>query len=138
MAIVNIYEGIFQALKSHIIENSNYSPKVFKSTPESSKVFPVIVMEQIQDNLYDEDLDKQCQRNAVAFELNIFAKDNGTTHRQDIIRELEKLVDEVMNDQFGLTRSTNQTVPNIDDSIYRQYMIYTGVYDTELNKIYRR
>ena len=135
--MVNIYENIFQFAKEYITTNSIYNPYVLMATPEESKVFPLVIITQVDDYLKDETLSKTEKQNGLTYEIEIFAQDT-TTNRQVIIQELVSLVNKVFEDDMGFTRTQSTPIPNIDLSIDRFLMRYEGVYDEKSNKIFRK
>lgn len=71
----------------------------------------------------------------VSFEVNIYCPNDIVTKENDEViaiskmeqaRELRKLVDEVLGDYYKLTRDFCQPTPNLDNTIYRITMRYSG------------
>lgn len=135
--MVNIYDDIFQYAKEYITTNSTYDPYVLKATPEESKVFPLVIITQVNDYLRDETLKKTEKQNVISYEIEIFAQDT-TVNRQTIVEELVKLVNDVFEDDIGLRRTQATPIPNIDLSVERFLMEYEGVFDEKTNKIFRK
>lgn len=135
--MVNIYNDIFQYAKEYITTNSIYEPYVLKATPEESKVFPLVIIRQINDYLRDETLKKTEKQNSLSYEIEIFAQDT-TVNRQTIVEELVKLVNDVFEDGIGFRRVQATPIPNIDLSVERFYMEYEGIFDEKTNKIFRK
>lgn len=135
-AMPNVYDEIFQYAKKYIKEQSNYSPTILKDTPPSKK-FPLILIRQIKDNLYSENLDKTDQRFNLTYEIEIYSMDKGTTAKQIIADELIELINDVFDEHYGMNRRFNRQSPNADTDVYRWIMRYTGKID-ENKKIYRR
>ena len=135
--MVNIYNDIFQYAKEYITTNSIYEPYVLKATPEESKVFPLVIIRQINDYLRDETLKKTEKQNSLSYEIEIFAQDT-TVNRQTIVEELVKLVNDVFEDDIGFRRVQATPIPNIDLSVDRFYMEYEGIFDEKSNKIFRK
>lgn len=136
MALPNIFNSMFAVAKQYIITNSMYSPYVLPLNPENSKIFPLVVIEQIDDPMIRETLDKKEKKYQITIEINIFAIDNTTTDKTIIAEELTYLVDEVFEDTLGMRRTENAPIPNIDDLVYRKHLRYKGIYDLEQNKMY--
>lgn len=136
MAMPNVYDQIFQNGKKHIQEKSKYSPKVLKDTP-SDKTFPLIIIREVRDDLYDENLDKTDQRFNIAYEIEIYTMNKGHTAKQEIANELIKLVNDVFDAHYGLRRAVNQQILNADSDVYRHNMRFEGKVD-ENKIIYRR
>lgn len=138
MALPSIYNSMLQVAREYIQSNSEYSPYVLPTTPENSKIFPLVIIEQANDPLHSETLDKKEQKFRMVFEINIFTQDKTPTDKTVIAEELTELVNDVFEEQFGMRRTNNAPIPNIDDSVYRKHLIYRGIYDIEQNKMYDR
>ena len=82
-------------------------------------------------------MDKTDQRFRMAYEIEIYTIDIEGTAKQEITKELIKLVNDVFDEHYGFNRRTNKNIPNIDLNVDRQNMRYEGKLD-ENNKIYRR
>lgn len=106
-----------------------------KALKESDK-FPLIVVteddnvNEIQDTLSREATDK------IFFSVNIYAQDtvidNKTISNVNIVRELSKLVDDVMK-KYRMKRTACKPTPNLDETIYRITMKYTKKIITNKN-----
>ena len=135
--MVNIYNDIFQYAKEYITTNSQYNPYVLKATPEESKVFPLVIITQVNDYLKDETLKRTEKQNSLSYEIEIFAQDT-SVNRQTIIEELVSLVNNVFENDIGFRRTQATPIPNIDLSVDRFLMEYEGVFDEKTNKIFRK
>ena len=135
--MVNIYNDIFQYAKEYITTNSTYDPYVLKATPEMSKVFPLVIITQMNDYLKDETLKKTEKQNMLSYKIEIFARDT-SVNRQTIIEELVSLVNDVFENDIGFRRTQAMPIPNIDLSVDRFEMEYSGVFDEKTNKIFRK
>ena len=136
MAMPDVYDQIFQYAKKYIIEKSKYSPKILKDTPPD-KTFPLIIIREIRDDLYDENLDKTDQRFNIGYEIEIYTINKGQVAKQEIANELIKLINDVFDVHYGLRRTFNQQIPNVDSDVYRHDMRFEGKID-ENKIIYRR
>ena len=136
MAMPNVYDEIFRYAKKYINENSNYSPKVIKDTPPDKK-FPLVIIRQTRDDLYNENLNKTDQRFRISFSIEIYAVNKDRIAKQTIIYELTQLVNDVFDEHYGMTRRTNREIPNIDTDVCRWNMRFDGKID-ENKRIYRR
>lgn len=87
--------------------------------------------------MIDENLDKTDQRFRLDYEIEIYSIDTEETAKQEITKELIKLVNNIFDEHYGFTRKMNRNIPNIDLNVDRQKMRYEGKID-ENNKIYRR
>lgn len=137
MILDNLYKEIFDYAKKRIVEDSQYNPSVFLATPKSSKIFPVVIFNKQEDNLKNENLKKAEQKYNLIIDINIYSSNKGKVNKEVIVSELAEIVDKVMQDEIGFKRIDNKPLPNIDETIDRRYLEYSGVYDSEQNKIYR-
>ena len=136
MAMPDVYDQIFQYTKKYIKEKSKYSPKVLKDTPPD-KTFPLIIIREIRDDLYDENLDKTDQRFNIGYEIEIYTMNKGQVAKQEIANELVNLVNDVFDVHYGLRRTFNQQIPNADSDVYSHDMRFEAKID-ENKIIYRR
>lgn len=136
MAMPDVYDEIFQYLKSYISENSIYSPKILKDTPQS-KYFPLVIIKEVRDDLYSENMDKTDQRFNIGYEVEIYTMDKDDIARQTIANEIKGLVNEVLDEHYGMNRKSNKQLDNADTDVYRWYMLYEAKID-ENKRIYRR
>ena len=136
MAMPDVYDQIFQYAKKYIKEKSKYSPKVLKST-QQNKTFPFISIKEIRDDLYDENLDKTDQKFNIGYEIEIYTITKGSIAKEEITEELKNLINDVFDTHYGLRRTFNQEIPNVDTDVYRWGMRFEGKID-ENKIIYRR
>ena len=136
MAMPEVYDQIFQYAKQYIKEKSKYSPKVLKNTQYDKKI-PFISIKEIRDDLYDENLDKTDQRFNIGYEIKIYTINKGRTAKEEIAEELKNLVNDVFDTHYGLRRTFNKEIPNVDLNVFRWGMRFEGKID-ENKIIYRR
>lgn len=132
----DVYDEIFQFARKYIEDNSIYLPHIYKDTPED-KEFPLIIIRQIRDDLYSENLDKTDQRFYLGFEIEIYTMNKGKIAKQVITEELIKLINDVFDEHYGMNRVSNHKAPNVDTDVYRWNMMFEGKID-ESKRIYRR
>ena len=132
----NIYDEIFNYAKKYIQDKSKYSPSILKSTPPNQK-FPLVLIKQIADDIYDENLDKTDQRFNIAYEIEIYTVNEGNIAKQSIANELMNLINDVFDEHYGMDRKMNTEAPNIDNDVYRWQMRFEAKLD-ERKIIYRR
>ena len=70
----DVYNGIFKDAQKYIKANSKYNPFIYKDTPQEQNKFPLVIIKQIDDPLYDENLDKTDQRFDLVYEIEIYTK----------------------------------------------------------------
>lgn len=131
-----VYDEIYEYAKTYLTEKSIYSPKVLKDTPPDKK-FPLVIIKEIRDDLYSENLDKTDQRFNIGYEIEIFTVDKPNISKQAITNELKKLINNVFDEHYGMNRVSNKEIPNIDTDVYRWNMMYEAKID-ENKRIYRR
>ena len=136
MAMPDVYDQIFQYAKKYIKEKSKYSPKILKST-QQDKTFPFISIKEIRDDLYDENLDKTDQRFNIGYEIEIYTITKGSIAKEEIAEELKNLVNNVFDTHYGLRRTFNKEIPNVDLNVFRWGMRFEAKID-ENKIIYRR
>jgi len=132
----DVYDEIFGYARTYIKENSQYSPTTLKDTPPNQKI-PLVLIKQIRDDLYSENLDKTDQRFHIGFEIEIYTMNKGNIAKQTIANELVKLVNDVFDEHYGMNRKSSRKAPNADTDVYRWYMRFEGKID-ENKRIYRR
>ena len=136
MAMPDVYDEMFKYAKSYIVQKSQYAPKVLKDTPPDNK-FPLIIIKQIRDDLYSENLDKTDQRFYLGYEIDIYTINKSNIAKQTIASELKKLLNDIFDEHYGMNRKFNQQTPNVDTDVYRWTMRFESKID-ENKRIYRR
>ena len=133
---------LFDKAKKYITENSIFNPFVISNFISEPKLFPIVIIEEVNDILFDETLAKGEQKNKLTYEIEIYTMDktveNERIARQVIIDELKKLVNDFFENQYGFLRTASKPRPNIDLDVARHYLRYECVFDTVSKKIYRR
>ena len=80
----DVYNGIFKDAQKYIKTNSKYNPFIYKDTPQEQNKFPLVIIKQIDDPLYDENLDKTDQRFDLVYEIEIYTINKENISRQTI------------------------------------------------------
>lgn len=137
MGMPDVYDEIYEYAEKYIKEKSKYSPKVLETPPEETKVFPLVVIKEVDNTLEDENLKKGDQKYKIEYEIEIYAIDKGNTPKEIIIQELKGLVNEVFDDHYGMYRRACIPTPNADRNVNKLYMRYNALID-ENKVIYRR
>lgn len=120
---------VYADLKEYIEKNSRYSTRVLKKSLKQTDNFPLIIITQ-DDNSnelittdFKESIDK------IYFSINIYAQDisynNITVSNVNVAEELACLVNQIMQKQYKMKRTSCKPTPNLDDTIYRITMKYT-------------
>lgn len=137
MGMPDVYDEIFEYADKYIRENSKYFPKVLETPPEETKVFPLVVINEVDNTLENENLKKGDQKYKIEYDIEIYAIDKGTIPKEVIIQELKKLVNEVFDNHYGMLRRACIPTPNADRNVNKLYMRYNALID-ENKVIYRR
>lgn len=132
----DVYDEMFNYAKEYVKEKSIHSPTILKDTPPDKK-FPLVLIKQIRDDLYSENLDKTDQRFYIGYEIEIYTINKENIAKQTIANELMKLINDVFDEHYGMNRKINQEAPNTDTDVYRWIMRYEAKID-ENKRIYRR
>lgn len=121
---VELIDVVYKELKENIQENSKYSPNIVKKALKSTKKFPLITLIESNDEIEKSDIRMMEIISRKSFEINIYAIDIGLTSNVEIIKELKRLVDDVMVKTFKMRRFLCEPTPNLDDTIERLTMRY--------------
>lgn len=132
----DVYDEMFKYAQTYVKEKSQYSPTVLKDTPPNKK-FPLVLIKQIQDDLYDENLDKTDQKFNLVYEIEIYSMNKDKIAKQVITNEIVHLINDVFDEHYGMRRINNKEAPNIDTDVYRWNMKFRAKID-ENKRIYRR
>lgn len=139
MGMPDVYDEIFDYADNYIKSQSVYSPAVLETPPEEINTFPspLVVIQEVNNPLEDEDLEKGDQQYQIEYEIKLYATDKGSVPKQVIIQELKKLVNDVFDVHYGMYRRACIPTPNADRNVDRLYMRYNAIID-ESKTIYRR
>lgn len=130
MGLPDIYDNIFDYSKTYINNNSEYSPKVLKSQPTTNKYFPIVIITEIDNPLYDETLSKTEQKYNVFYEIEIYTTNKGSIAKETIAEELKILVNNVFDNYYGFSRTSCRPTPNIDLNVFRYTLQFRGIVDS--------
>lgn len=129
---------IYKVLKEYLSVNSKFNPTVVKKSLKQSNKFPLVVLTE-ENNIFKEGTLKYKSReiiDTIYWEINIYAIDESNGKKivsnAEICDELKSLIDDVMSKRYGLTRVSCRPTPNLDETIYRITMRYSG--DVFVNK----
>ena len=135
-----IYDNIFEYAKKYIEKNSIYSPKVSKTAPTESKIFPLVVIPECKIIIADETLKYGEQKYNLIFDIEIYATDKTIEKkriaRQTIISELQQLIYDVFEEHYKMLGEEPQPRPNADLNVAREEIKFTA--KVKNNIIYRR
>lgn len=137
---LDIYDKIYQILKSFLESESQYSPIVSKEELRQFDRFPLVVITE-ENNAYLIGTTRfEETKSRLNYEINIYATDkkvgNKVIAKQAIARELSGLVDNVMGYNLRMIRRSCRPTPNTDKTIYRITMRYVGNLNDNTGKLY--
>ena len=131
-----IYEAI--ALK---LEDSELNPDgaiILSYVPSKEfDAYPVVVLSQLNYRLDRETLGKTEKKHAFTIEAQIFSIDKPLKNRREIGNNIANIVEDVIQNDYGLTLDMSNAIPNLDENIYRIMMRFTGLIDDDTKIIYR-
>lgn len=131
-----IYESIALALED--TELNPYGATILSYVPSQRfDEFPVIVLSQLDYRLDRESLGKTEKKHAFTIEAQIFSIDNATDNRRTIGNNIANIVEDVIQNNYGLTLDMSSVIPNLDENIYRIMLRFTGLIDDDTKIIYR-
>lgn len=135
-----VFDEIYQAIvaKLAIVGNNPYNATVLSYIPSYKfDEFPVIVLSQVDYRLEGEALNKEEKRHSLVIEAQIFSIDTPTVNRRIIANSISNLVEDVIQNDFGLGLNMSNVIPNLDESIYRIVLTFNGIIDDDSKIIYR-
>ena len=139
-----IENDLFLEYKEYMLSKSKFSDVmlIVPHTPQSLVKFPTIIMEEINnsDNRVGKTTDRIESVSRLSYRVSIYTKDVTLSEPQtepstevihtkyqenQVMDELKKLTYHFFN-QVGFNRNSSRRTDNIDKSILRQEMIFTG------------
>ena len=138
-----VEDSLFREYKDYINNNSIYSSKlkIYNATPSDLATFPIIIMRQINESDYIEGktTDRLEYVSRINYRVSIYAKPTiiGNTKHQprQIINELRELTSNFFRN-IGLDKDSDRPTDNIDLSISRQEMMFSGKVASWNNSLY--
>lgn len=138
-----IEEELFKEYKEYMLANSIYtkSLKIFNATPKDLASFPTIIMRQMNEANYiqGKTTDRLEYVSRLNYRVSIYAKPtivDGVKHQpRQIINELRALSFKFFNN-VGFDKDNDRPVDNIDLSISRQEMMFSGRLASWNNSLY--
>lgn len=121
-------------------QKSKYTPKVLKSAPTESKIFPLVIVQNPRIIIDEETLSYTEQKYIFKIEIEIYATEKTVgikkIARQTIMEELENLIYEVFEGYYKFKGLEPQVRPNADINVSREAIQFEG--RIKNNIIYRR
>lgn len=130
-----LFEEVRKGLSTYLTEMSEYDPLI--TTIVGTDKYPKVVISKADDREIKNDTFRMTVVSSLVFEIDIYTKDkvigNKTVSSRVIATELEDLIKRYMGDMCGFKRTLDKPTPNIDTSIYRITMRYSGTYNDKRN-----
>ena len=117
-SINNIYETIFEELKTYLQDNSLYNPYVYKKEP-NNKLFPVVVVKELFNESNYTTLKYTDEIYYIDLEINIYAIQNNNVSNMTICNELTYLIEKFFKENYKVKVRISKDVPNLDTLVYR-------------------
>ena len=117
-SIKNIYETIFEELKTYLQDNSLYNPYVYKKEP-NNKLFPVVVVKELFNESNYTTLKYTDEIYYIDLEINIYAIQNNNVSNMTICNELTYLIEKFFKENYKVKVRISKDVPNLDTLVYR-------------------
>lgn len=128
-----------QASIEYELELSNpYNAIVLSYVPSYEfDELPVIVLSQIDYRLVGETLNKNEKRHELVIEAQIFSIDENSETKRTIGNSLADVVEDVIQNKYGLNLEMSNVIPNLDENIYRIVLRFRGIIFDNTKIIYR-
>lgn len=128
-----IENDLFLEYKEYMLSKSKFSDTllIVPHIPNSLAKFPTIIMREINnsDNMVGKTTNRMESVSKLSYRVSIYVKPvtiDGTKYQENqIMDEMKKLTYDFFN-QIGFDRNSSRRTDNIDKSILRQEMIFTG------------
>ena len=117
-SINNIYETIFEELKTYLQDNSLYNPYVYK-IESNNKLFPVVVVKELFNESNYTTLKYTDEIYYIDLEINIYAIQNNNVSNMTICNELTYLIEKFFKENYKVKVIISKDVPNLDTLVYR-------------------
>lgn len=128
-----IETNLFLEYKEYMLARSKFkdSMLIVPHTPQSLAKFPTIIMSEINnsDNAMGKTTDRIESVSRISYRVSVYVKPvtiEGTKYQENqVMEEIKKLTYDFFN-QVGFNRNSSRRTDNVDKSILRQEMIFTG------------
>lgn len=133
-----VFDEIYQAIVDRLDDEDVYGASVL-SYISSYKFdeFPIIVLNQIDYRLGGETLSKTEKKHSFTIESQVFAIDKDGVDSRTIANFLSDLVEDVIQNDFGLRLDMSDVIPNVTENVYRVVQRFSGIIDDDSKIIYR-
>lgn len=137
-----IETDLFLEYKKYMLEKSKFKDMlIVPMTPKSSTKFPTIVMAEINnsDNISGKTTDRTEYVSRLTYRVSIYVKPiivDGVKYQElQVMNELKELTYHFFN-MIGFDRSSSRRTDNLDKSVFRQEIIFTGNLASWNNSLY--
>lgn len=138
-----IEDELFKEYKAYMLAKSTFASSlgIFNATPKQIANFPTIIMRQSNESDYiqGKTTDRLEFVSRLNYRVSIYVKPtiiNGTKYQpRQIINELRKYTSDFFRN-IGLDKDSDRPVDNIDLSISRQEMMFSGRLASWNNSLY--
>lgn len=137
-----IETDLFLEYKQYMLERTKFKDMlIVPMTPKSIAKFPTIVMAEINnsDNSIGKTTDRIENVSRLSYRVSVFVKPvtiDGVKYQElQIMDEIKELTYNFFN-QIGFNRNSSRRTDNLDTSILRQEMIFTGNLASWNNSLY--
>lgn len=127
---MNIEKTIFKYFKQYLIDNSQFSPNVFNSTPKNLAVFPTVIFKETSNvqNVGSTTLDRTETVDNITDTIEIYAKDmvvgETTVSKKEIVNELKFLTFKFFQ-AWGFIRTQSSDADYLNYEVDRHIIIET-------------
>lgn len=138
-----IEDELFKEYKAFMLANCNLlgDKSIFPNTPAQLIQFPTIIMREINNSDYmqGKSFDRTESVSTINYRVSIYTKpitkDGVKYQPKQVINELRALTSKFFNN-VGLNKDSDSPVDNIDLSISRQEMLFSGKVASWNNSLY--
>lgn len=136
MIVENLFEKvIFPRLKNYVEENSIYNPRVTKTMPQESKVFPIVPIELLPVIIKCNSLSYGEQTYKFGIDINIYSEDKTIdgikVSKRTICNEVTNHIVDYFANNYHVTIQFKLDAINADSNVHRNYVRITGKLDTK-------
>lgn len=121
----NFYEILYKDFKQYILNNSIYSPQIYKTPPQKPPKFPVVEFKMMDSKVDNNNcsIDNKEFYYIVPFMITIYTQNIGDLDKSIIADELSKLVNKYLMN-LGMLKSGQEDIPNVDTTFLRRIISY--------------
>jgi hypothetical protein len=133
-----VFDEIQASIEDELELSNPYNAIVLSYVPSYEfDELPVIVLSQIDYRLVGETLNKNEKRHELVIEAQIFSIDENSETKRTIGNSLADVVEDVIQNKYGLNLEMSNVIPNLDENIYRIVLRFRGIIFDNTKIIYR-